>query len=261
VPSAATIDERAIIHPSAKVAEGVKIGPWTCIGPNVEIGRDTSIGAHVVIQENTKIGEHNTICSFSSLGGDPQHKGYAGEKTFLEIGDHNTIREFCTISRGTQEGGGVTRIGNGNFLMTYVHIAHDCLIGNETIFVNNASLAGHVRIDNFVTIGAFVGVHQFCCVGAYSFVSRAALVFKDILPYLLVVNNPTVVRGLNKVGLKRHGFTRQTLENLQKAYKLIFKSKLLVTDAILELQKMLAVCPEVKLLIDGLSDSERGIVR
>ena len=256
-----TIDERAIIHPSAQIAEGVEIGPWTHIGPNVQIGKGTSIGSHVVIQENTKMGEYNTICSFSSLGGNPQHKEYAGEQTFLEIGDHNIIREFCTISRGTPEGGGITRIANNNFLMAYVHIAHDCLIGNETVFVNNASLAGHVRIGNFVTIGAFVGVHQFCCIGAYSFVSRAALVVKDILPYLLVVNNPTVVRGLNKVGLKRHGFTSQTLENLQQAYKLIFKSKLLVTDAILELQKMLVICPEVKLLIDGLSDSGRGIVR
>lgn len=259
--SSPTIDQRAIIHPSAKIAEEVEIGPWTHIGPNVEIGKATSIGSHVVIQENTKIGEHNTIYSFSSLGGDPQHKDYTGEETFLEIGDHNIIREFCTISRGTPQGGGITRIANNNFLMAYVHIAHDCVIGSETIFVNNASLAGHVKVGNFVTIGAFVGVHQFCCVGAYSFVSRAALVAKDILPYLLVVNNPTVVRGLNKVGLKRHGFTAQTLENLQQAYKLIFKSKLLVTDAISELQKMLVICPEVKLLIDGLSDSARGIVR
>lgn len=255
------IDARAIVHPTANIADDVEIGPWTVIGPQVEIGTGTRIGPHVLIQENTKIGRHNKIHAFSALGGDPQHKGYAKEETFLEIGDHNTVREFCTFSRGTQEGGGVTRIGNGNFLMAYVHIAHDCIVGNETVFVNNASLAGHVHVGDFVTIGGFVGVHQFCSIGAYSFVSRAAMVTKDVLPYLLVVNNPPVIHGLNKVGLKRRGFTEQTLENLQQAYKIIFKSKLLVKDAILELKKLLGVCSEVQLLIDGLNHSGRGIIR
>lgn len=255
------IDERAVVHPTAKIADDVEIGPWTLIGPQVEIDVGTVIGPHVVIKENTKIGQHNKIHAFSSLGDDPQHKGYTGGETFLEIGDHNIIREFCTMSRGTEEGGGVTRIGNANFLMAYVHIAHDCVVSNKTIFVNNASLAGHVHVGDFVTMGGFVGVHQFCSIGAYSFVSRAALVTQDVLPYLLVVNNPTSVRGLNKVGLKRHGFTEQTIENLQKAYKIIFNSKLLVKDAVAELEKMLTVCPEIKLFVEGLSCSERGIVR
>lgn len=255
------IDVRAVIHPSAKIAAGVEIGPWSVIGPNVEIGEDTQLDSHVVVKENTRIGKRNKIHSFSSLGDDPQHKGYKGEPTFLEIGDDNTIREFCTMSRGTNAGLAVTRIGNANFFMAYVHVAHDCIIGNETVFVNNASLAGHVHVGDYATLGGFVGVHQFCSIGAYSFVSRAALVGKDILPYLIVVNNPTSVCGLNKVGLKRHGFTAQTLGYLQKAYKIIFNSKLLVKDAIAELQEMLNICPEVKLLIDGLLNSERGIVR
>lgn len=255
------VDERAIIHPTANIADDVEIGPWTLIGPQVEIGAGTVVGPHVVIKENTKIGQHNKIHAFSSLGGDPQHKGYAGGETFLEMGDRNIIREFCTISRGTEEGDAVTRIGHGNFFMAYVHIAHDCVVGSETIFVNNSSLAGHVQVGDFVTMGGFVGVHQFCSIGAYSFVSRAALITQDILPYLLVVNNPPSVCGLNKIGLKRNGFSEQTIENLQKAYKIIFSSKLLLADAIAELEKMLGICPEVKLLIDGLSGSERGIVR
>lgn len=255
------IDERVDIHPTAKIANDVEIGPWTVIGPNVEIGAGTSVASHVVIKKNTKIGQNNKIHAFSSLGDDPQHKGYKGEATFLEIGDNNIIREFCTMSRGTEEGGGVTRIANGNFFMAYVHIAHDCVVGSETVFVNNSSLAGHVHVGDYATLGGFVGVHQFCSIGAYSFVSRAALVGKDILPYLIVVNNPTSVCGLNKVGLKRHGFTAQTLEHLQQAYKIIFNNKLLVTEAVAELQKMLSTCPEVKLFIDGLQNSERGIVR
>ena len=255
------IDERAIIHSTAKIADDVEIGPWTLIGSQVEIGVGTVVGSHVVVKENTKIGQHNKIHAFSSLGGDPQHKDYAGAETFLEIGDHNVIREFCTISRGTEEGGGVTRVGNGNFLMAYVHIAHDCIVGNETVFVNNSSLSGHVHVNDFARLGGFVGVHQFCSIGAYSFVSRAAMVAQDVLPYLLVANNPISVYGLNKVGLKRRGFTAQTLTHLQKAYKIIFNSKLLVTDAIAELEKMLIICPEVKLLVDSLSKSERGIVR
>ncbi len=256
-----TIDERAIIHPTAKIDEDVEIGPWTLIGPNVEVGAGTCIGSHVVIKENTKIGKHNKIHAFASLGDDPQHKGYTGADTFLEIGDRNIIREYCTLNRGTEEGGGVTRIGNDNFLMAYVHVAHDCVVGNETVFVNNSSLAGHVHVSDFATLGGFVGVHQRCFIGAYSFISRAAMVTKDVLPYILVANNPSGAHGLNKVGLKRHGFTTETLASLQQAYRVIFTSKLLVADAIAELQKMVATCPEIKLLIDGLNHSERGIVR
>lgn len=255
------IDHRAIIDPTAKIAPDVTIGPWSIIGPNVEIGAGTEIGAHVVIKDNTKIGRNNKILQFASIGEAPQHIHYRGEPTRLEIGDNNLIREFCTLNRGTVQGGGVTRIGNHNFIMSYVHVAHDCQIGNHIIFVNNASLSGHVRVDDYATIGGFVGVHQFCTVGAYSYVSRAAMVAKDVLPYVIVTGNNVSVCGLNTVGLKRRGFTPETIRTLRNAYSIIYRRGLTVNQAVLELQSMLAGCPEVQLLISGLQNSARGIIR
>lgn len=255
------IDERTQIHPTAKIAEGVEIGPWSVIGPNVEIGTGTIIGPHVVIKEYTKIGCYNKIHQFVSLGESPQHTGYKGEPTWLEIGDNNIIREFTTINRGTVPGGGVTRIGNNNFIMCYVHIAHDCQIGNDTIFVNNASLAGHVHVEHYAMIGVFVGVHQHCRIGAYSFVTQAAMADKDVLPYLLVAGHNPVVSGLNLVGLRRRGFNAETIRNLKQAYNIIFRKNLTVEQALSELQQMLSVCPEVALFIEGLENSTRGVLR
>lgn len=255
------IDERAVIHPTAKIAEDVTIGPWTIIGPYVEIGAGTTIGPHVVIKQHTKIGKQNKIHQFASLGEDPQHFGYKGEVTWLEMGDHNVVREFCTINRGTVDGGGITKIAHHNYMMSYVHIAHDCLIGNHTLFVNNASLAGHVQVDDYAMIGVFVGLHQYCKVGAYSFVSQAAMVRKDVLPYVLVVGHDPAVSGLNIVGLKRRGFSEETIRHLRHAYNIIFRSGLTVKDAIAELEPYVATCPEVQALIDGLRSSTRGIVR
>lgn len=179
----------------------------------------------------------------------------------MEIGDNNVIREFCTLSRGTPQGAGVTRIGNRNFIMAYVHIAHDCQVGNNTVFVNNASLAGHVRVNDYATVGGFVGVHQFCIIGAYSFVSKAAMINKDILPYVMVSGNNPNVSGLNTVGLKRRGFTLETIRQLRNAYNIIYRRGLTVKEALVELQTLLQACPEVQLFVDALQSSARGIIR
>ncbi|QLH43590.1 MAG: acyl-ACP--UDP-N-acetylglucosamine O-acyltransferase [Coxiellaceae bacterium] len=255
------IDNQAIIDPSAKIADGVVIGPWSIIGPNVEIGAGTWIGPHVVIKSNTRIGNNNKIYQFASVGEDPQHLGYKGEPTRLEIGNNNLIREFTTINRGTVQGHGVTRIGNNNLFMSYVHVAHDCNIGNNTIFVNNASLAGHVTVDDYAYIGGFVGVHQFCSIGAYSFLSKAALVGKDVLPYVIVSDNLATVHGLNLVGLKRNGFSIEAIRKLRNAYNIIYRRGLTVPEAIGELEKMVLDCPEIQRLIDALRRATRGIIR
>jgi UDP-N-acetylglucosamine acyltransferase len=254
------IDVRSEIHPSARIAEGVTIGPWTFIGPDVEIGAGTDIGSHVVIKGPTRIGTHNKIYQFSSIGEDPQDKKYNGEKTLLEIGDNNVVREFCTLNRGTVQGGGVTRIGNGNLLMAYVHIAHDCLIGNETIFANNASLSGHVTVNDFVILGGFSAVHQFCVLGDHSFIAGMARIVKDVLPFTLMTDEAKPC-GLNVEGLKRRGFLPETISNLKRAYKIIYRRGLTMPQAVDELREMLPVCPEIQLMMDVLERSERGISR
>ncbi len=254
------IDERAIIHPTAKIAENVSIGPWSVIGPQVEIGSGTTIGPHVVIKGHTIIGKNNKIYQFASIGEDPQHTNYMGEETTLRIGDSNIIREFCTINRGTLQGGGVTSIGNQNFLMAYVHVAHDCKVGNDTIFVNNASVAGHVTVEDYATIGAFVGIHQFCNIGPYSFIT-AAMIGKDVPPYVIVTGNAASVCGLNTVGLKRRGFSTETITILRRAYHVLFRQGLNIKQAVEELEKMVVDCPEVQLFIDAINNSNRGLVR
>ena len=217
--------ERPIIHPTAQIANNVTFGPYTVIGPNVTIGEGTVIGSHVVIQENTRIGKHNHIHQFASIGGHPQHAHYKGEQTFVEIGDHNTIGEFCTINRGiADEHGSITRLGHGNFLMSYVHIAHNCTVGNHTIFANNASIAGHVVVDDYVVLSGFAIVHQFCYIGAYSFLRAGTAVPRDIMPYIMVNGRPTQPCGLNTAGLKRRGFSSETISQLKKAYRLLFLS-------------------------------------
>lgn len=254
------IDERAIIDPSAKVAPGVTIGPWTVIGPGVEIGEGTIIGPHVVIKNRVIIGRDNKIYQFASIGEDPQHLNYKGEATSLRIGDRNIIREFCTMNRGTVQGGGETSVGDDNFFMAYVHVAHDCKVGNRTIFVNNASLAGHVTVQDYATIGAFVGIHQFCNIGAYSFIT-AAMVGKDVPPYVIVTGNTAAVCGLNTVGLKRSGFSSETITVLRRAYNILFRQGLNVKEALVELEKLVVNTPEVQLFIDAMTSSNRGLVR
>ncbi|MEE9452092.1 MAG: acyl-ACP--UDP-N-acetylglucosamine O-acyltransferase [Gammaproteobacteria bacterium] len=255
------IDKRADIHPEAVISENVTIGPWTVIGADVEIGQDCHIGPHVVIEGPTRIGKNNRISQFASLGGSPQDLTYNDEETTLEIGDHNIIREFCTLSRGTTKGGGGTRVGSHNFFMAYSHIGHDCTVGDHTILTNYAALSGHVVVEDYAKIAAYSGVHQFCVIGAHSFVAGATYVGKDVLPYLLVSGNTASVCGLNTVGLKREGFTTEVLENLRRAYRIIFRQSLTVQEAIVKLLEMVPECSQVRPLIQALRNSERGILR
>ena len=213
----AEIHATAIIASGAQLADDVSIGPYSVIGEHVEIGSGTRIGAHAVITGHTRIGQHNQIFHFVSLGEAPQDKKYAGEPTRLEIGDHNVIREFCTFNTGTVQQQGVTTIGSHNWIMAYVHIAHDCVIGDHTIFANNASLAGHVEIGDWAILGGFTGVHQFCKIGAHVMTGISSVVFKDIPPFIMVAGQPAAPHGLNSEGLKRRGFSADTLGVLKRA--------------------------------------------
>ncbi len=253
------IHKTAVIDPSAKIDSHVTIGPYSVIGPDVEIGEGTWIGPHVVIQGPTRIGRENRIFQFSSIGEMPQDLKFKGEKTYLEMGDRNVIREFCTINRGTAQDKSVTRIGNDNLFMAYVHVAHDCEIGNHTIFSNNASLAGHAVIENYVTLGAFSGVFQRCRVGAYSFIATNSVVIKDVPPYVKVSGYYAKPFGLNTVGLQRRGFVEETISHLRRAYKIIYRNGLTVAKAVEELQKMEG--PEIQQLIQFIEASSAGIVR
>ncbi|AHE67879.1 acyl-ACP--UDP-N-acetylglucosamine O-acyltransferase [Legionella oakridgensis] len=255
------ISEHAIIHPSAKLAKGVTVGPGTIIGEDVEIDEGTWVGPHVVIQGPTRIGKNNKIFQFASVGDEPQDITYKGEPTRLEIGDNNIIREFCMISRGTVKGGGLTRLGNYNFLMAYTHIGHDCMVGNHVIMVNYSALSGHVIINDYANIGAYAAIHQFCHVGAYAFIARATYVTKDVLPYVMIAGHTTSACGINTVGLRRRGFSSTAIDCLRRAYKIIFRKGLTVQQAIAELELLQQDCPEVLPMINALNQSTRGIVR
>lgn len=255
------IHPTAIIDPSARIAANVEIGPWTIIGANVEIGEGTWIGPHVVIQGATRIGKENKIFQFASVGDVPQDKKYRGENTFLEIGDRNVIREFCTINRGTVQDKSLTRIGHDNLLMAYVHIAHDCIVGNHTVFANAASLAGHVVVEDYAILSGFSGVYQGCRVGKYSFACTGAVIEKDVPPFVKVSGYYAKPFGLNSVGIKRHGFTEDTALNLRRAYKIIYRKGLTIKLAIDQLQAMLVECPEIQMFIDFINGSQKGIVR
>lgn len=250
----------AIVDPGAKLGKDVQIGAFSIIGAGVEIGSETWIGPHVVINGPTRIGSGNRIYQFSSLGEAPQHLGYKGEPTWLEIGDRNIIREYCTLNRGSAGGGGITRLGHDNFIMAYCHLAHDCQVGNRTIFANGTSLAGHVRVEDQVIFGGFTMIHQFCRVGAHAMTGISTVTFKDIPPYLLVAGNTAVPHGLNVRGLKRRNFSEQTVEALRQAYKLVYKSGLRLSEATERLAQMDAN-PEVRHFLDFIKQSERGIVR
>ena len=253
------IDKTAIIDSSAIIAENVHIGAYSVIGPDVEIGEGTWIGPHVVINGPTRIGRDNQIYQFSSIGERPQDLKFQGETTYLEMGDRNVIREFCTFNRGTIQDKATTKIGSDNLFMAYVHIAHDCEVGNHTIFANNASLAGHVKVEDFVTLGGFSGVFQFCRVGAHSFISTNSVVIKDIPPYVKVSGHYAKPFGLNTIGLQRRGFTDAAISELKRAYKVIYRNGLTIVQAIEELQKMQD--PAVMPLIQFIEASNAGIVR
>lgn len=255
------IHPTAIIDASAKIAADVSIGPYCVIGSDVEIGEGTWIGPHVVINGPTRIGRDNKIFQFNSIGDIPQDKKFEGEVSSLEIGDRNTIREYCSFNRGTAHGGGVTRVGSDNWIMAYVHIAHDCQVGNGIIMANNATLAGHVRIGDHAILGGFTLVHQFCEVGAHSFSAMGTAIGKDVPPYVLVAGQPASPRGLNSEGLKRHGFDGATLELLRKAYKTVYRNGLKAEDAIAELNRMGAKSQEIQAMAEFIRTSTRGIVR
>ncbi len=255
------IDSRAVIDPKAKIADGVSIGPYSTIGPDVEIAEGTWIGPHVVINGPCRIGKENRIFQFSSIGEEPQDKKFNGEPTLLEIGDRNIIREFCTLNRGTSQDLGYTRVGNDNWIMAYVHIAHDCVVGNNTIFANNATLAGHVNIQDSAILGGACLIHQFCTIGAHSFVGMGSHISKDVPPYLMVSGQPAEPHGLNVEGLRRHDFSDQTIKSLRQAYKVIYRSGLTVVKALEQLEQLKGEQKEVALFADFIAQSERGIVR
>jgi len=251
----------AIISTSASVADDVQIGAFTVIGDDVEIASGTRIDSHVVISGPTRIGCDNHIYQFASIGGDPQDKKYAGERTRLEIGDRNTIREYCSISRGTVQDEGVTRIGDDNWIMGYVHIAHDCQIGSNTIFANNATLAGHVHVGDWVIMAGFSGVHQFCHLGTHSFLGMYSGCRRDVPAYTLVSGQPAVPRGINSEGLKRRDFTTEQIRNIRNAYRIVYRQGLKLDDAIVEIEKFVGNQPELKPFLSSLVTSDRGIVR
>jgi UDP-N-acetylglucosamine acyltransferase len=256
------IHEKAVVHPRARIAESVEVGPFSVIGENVTIDKDSWIGPHVVITGWTTIGKNCKIFQFSSIGEVPQDLKFKGEESHVIIGDNNVIREFVTINRATTHGGGKTILGNENFLMAYSHVAHDCLIGNHVIMSNAATLAGHIEIEDGAIIGGLVGVHQFVRIGAYSFISGLSGVPQDIPPYMLAAGSRCTLYGLNTVGLKRHGFPEETIKGLKKAYKILFKSGLMLERAI-EIIKggEIISIPEVNHLVQFIQRSKRGICR
>ena len=259
---AVSIHPTALIDKDARLGDNVSIGAYSVIGAGVEIGDGTNIGPHVVIEGPTKIGRENRIYQFSSLGAAPQDKKYAGEPTMLEIGDRNTIREFCTFNRGTAQDVGVTRVGDDNWIMAYVHLAHDCQVGNKTIFANNAQLAGHVHVGDWAILGGFTVVHQFVRIGAHCMTGMGTILLQDVPPYVMVNGNPAAPHGINTEGLKRRGFTPAAISGLRRAYKTLYRNGLKLEEAIDaiagEAQGELA---PLALLSDFLATARRGIVR
>jgi UDP-N-acetylglucosamine acyltransferase len=256
------IHPSAIVDAGAQISDSASIDAYAIVGANVAIGENCWIGPHAVIKGPTRIGKNNRIFQFCSIGEDPQDKKYQGEtESSLEIGDNNIIREYCSINRGTSHGGGITRIGDNNWVMAYVHIAHDCILGNETVLANNTTLAGHVRLDDFVILGGFTGVHQFCRIGKHSFSAIASMILKDVPPFIMMAGNFAKPTGLNKEGLKRHGFSSETIRKLKKAYKVVYRNGLLLKDALGELEDSKIACPEVSHFVNFIAESERGIAR
>ncbi|MHB8256236.1 MAG: acyl-ACP--UDP-N-acetylglucosamine O-acyltransferase [Acidiferrobacterales bacterium] len=255
------IHPQAIIDPSARLGENVHVGPFSVIGAGVEVGDGSWIGPHVVINGPTRIGRQNRIFQFASLGEAPQDLKYAGEPTRLEIGDRNIVREYCTFSRGTVAGGGLTHIGDDNLFMAYVHVAHDCHVGNKTVFANCASLAGHVSVGDYAILGGFTGIHQFCRVGAHCMTGIATITFKDVPPFILASGNTARPYGLNLRGLKRRGFSEAAIDALRRAYKIIYRSGLKLDQALERLDSMAQEHEEVRHLADFIRQSQRGIIR
>lgn len=254
--------ESAIIHADATLASDVVVGPYTVIGAHVTIGAGTVIGPHVRIDGPTTIGERNRFVGHCSVGTEPQDLKYRGERTELRIGNDNVFREFVTVNRGTVGGGAITTIASHNFFMAYAHVAHDCHIASNTIFANNATLAGHVEVGDFATIGAFSAVHQFCRVGDHAFIGGGSICTQDVLPFVKTVGNrPAKTYGINTVGLERKGFPKETIEALQRAYRILTRSKLPLVAALEKIETDLAFVSEARYFVEFIRTAQRGIIR
>jgi len=255
------IHPTAIVSPRARLGSNVTVGAYAVIGEHVEIGDDTSVGPHTVVTGRTRIGRDNRIYQFCSIGEAPQDKKYAGEATELHIGDRNTIREFCTLNVGTAQDVGITRIGNDNWIMAYVHVAHDCQVGSNTVFANSTQLAGHVHIGDWAILGGFTGVHQFVRVGAHSFTAVSTVLLQDLPPYVMAAGNSAQARSINAEGLKRRGFSAEAIQAIKRAYKTLYRSGLSLDEARKQIASEAEAMMELRILAEFLSVAGRGIVR
>jgi UDP-N-acetylglucosamine acyltransferase len=259
--SRASIDPRAIVQPEAVLGEDVVIGPFCVIGSDVEIGDRTRLTSHVVIDGRVRLGSDNVVAPFASLGGAPQDLKYAGESTSVTIGNGNRIGEYVTVNRGTAGGGGVTRIGDQNLFMAYVHIAHDADVGSRTVFANGATLAGHVEVGDDATVGGFCGVHQYCRIARHAFIGGYSVLSQDALPWVISVGNRATSHGVNIVGLKRKGYPRETIDAIKRCYMTLFRSNLLLEEALAKVDAESGSVPEVRYFLDFVRSSKRGVTR
>ncbi len=255
------IHPTAIVDPGATLGANVSVGAYSIIGTDVRIGDNNKIGPHVVLEGPTDIGSDNEIFQFASIGAAPQDKKYAGEPTRLSIGNSNTIREFVTINRGTTQDAHVTRIGDDNWIMAYVHIAHDCQVGDHTILANNVTLAGHVHIGDYAILGGFTGAHQFCRIGAHAFTGMYSAISRDVAAYVMIGGQPVKSYGINSEGLKRRGFSPESIRAIKNAYKLVYRSGGKLADSVQELKALVAEQPELAIFIESIEASERGLLR
>lgn len=255
------IHPTAVVHPNAKLDQGVEIGPYSIIGENVKIGKNTIVGPHVVIDGWTEIGEENKIFQFASIGMVSQDLKYKGEVAYLKIGNKNTIREYVTMHIGTEGGGGLTKIGDNNLFMVGAHIAHDCIVGNGNILANLATLAGHIIIEDNAIVGGVVAIHQFCRIGQMAIIGGCSKIVQDVPPYMMADGNPLEIRGINLVGLKRRNITAEAIHNLKEAYRIIYRSNLNTSQAMEKLKNEFPESPEIKQIVTFVEGSSRGITK
>jgi len=258
----ANIDARAVVSPRARLSPGVRVGPYAIVGDDVTLGEGCVLHAHAVVEGPARLGVSNVLHPFCSIGGDPQDLKFAGERTMLEAGDRNVFREYVTVNRGTAQGGGITRLGSDNLFLAGAHVGHDCVVGNHTLFVNGATLAGHVTVEDYATVGAFSPVHQFCRIGRYSYIGASTVITQDVPPFALVVTKrSTQCYGVNTVGLERHGFLRDRIHSIDHAYRLLLHSKLNTSQAIEGMRKQLNGSADVAELIAFIESATRGVTK